>query len=467
MRLVKSESVSWKGTVKNMELKMTEISQANYDAAVSDILTIQDAVRYLEKEAKTRTLRSKLEKFSRGKDLRNILVQGLLENDTRRKKDSVERRVRGWLSDGEKIRSIKKQDAIEVSFILGLSIEEADQLVSMISEEALHYRSPDEIVYIFALKQGMPYKEAMGLGERMKGILSKVKESEEVSEENFTPMMRSEIDALQSEEELADYLEHAVGRLGRYHNYAYREFMDRLKMLEEPLSEDMWTVGGSIDKERLTIRDILREYLFERNVLYAKERAGKKKGKGREKEEDNQLTEEEKIVFTKIQENVSASWPDESMLSKMKCRKADVTRKVLILLFLATDEGMDWSEEEWDWADSSGDRTTLSFERAEKGETAGYIYEDMDMCLTRDDVFEDLYVRLNYMLSLCGFAPLDPRSPFDWLILYCICVEDMLEMDVRMRGIFKEMFGERKEVKKEVSVGGNQNQVHDYADDIL
>lgn len=434
--MIKGESASWKGMVKSMELKMTEISQANYDAAISDILTIQDAVRYLEKEAKTRTLRSKLEKFSRGRDLRSILVQGLLENDSKRKKDSVERRVRGWLSDGEKIRSLKKQDAIEVSFILGLSIEEADQFVAMVSEEALHYRSPDEIVYIFALKQGMSYIEAAGLNGRMKEILSRVEESEDASEENFTPMIRSEITALQTEEELADYLEHAVGRLGRYHNYAYREFMDRLKMLEEPLCEDTWTVGGDIEKERLTIRDILREYLFERNVLYAKERAGKKKGK----EEGNKPTEEEKLVFTKIQENVSASWPDESMLSKMKYRKADVTRKVLILLFLATDEGMDWSDAWLDGADSCDSGASLSFERKEKDETAEYIYEDLDMGMSREDVFEDLYVRLNYMLSLCGFAPLDPRSPFDWLILYCICVDDMFEVDVRMRGIFKEMF---------------------------
>lgn len=419
---------------------MTTISQTNYDAAVSDILTIQDAVRYLEKEAKTRTLGSKLKKFSHGKDLRNILVQGLLENDPKRKKDAVERRVRGWLSDGGNIRSIKKQDAIEVSFILGLSIEEADQFVSMISEEALHYRNPDEIVYIFALKQGMSYKEAAGLNERMKGILLRVKESKDVSEENFTPVIRSEVAALQTEEELADYLEHAVGRLGRYHNYAYQEFMDRLKMLEEPLSENTWADGGGLKEERLTIREVLREYLFEKNVLYAKERerAGKKKGSG--------LAEEDKLVFTKIQESVSASWPNETMLSKMKSRKADVTRKVLILLFLATDEGMDWSEAGWDWADSdsTGGRTVPADKNVGKGEAADYIYEDMDMCMTRDDVFEDLYIRINYMLSLCGFAPLDPRSPFDWLILYCICVEDILEVDIRMRGIFKEMFGERE-----------------------
>ena len=74
-----------------------------------------------------------------------------------------------------------------------------------------------------------------------------------------------------------------------------------------------------------------------------------------------------------------------------------------------------------------------------------YWYEDMDDAMIRDEAFEDLYIRLNDMLLLCGFAPLDPRSPFDWLILYCICVEDMFDVDIRMRGVFKEMFGERTE----------------------
>ena len=68
---------------------------------------------------------------------------------------------------------------------------------------------------------------------------------------------------------------------------------------------------------------------------------------------------------------------------------------------------------------------------------------------TRDEVFQDLYQRLNDMLNLCGFSALDPRVPFDLLILYCICVPDMFDVDARMRAMFKTMFGERMEQESE------------------
>lgn len=427
-----------------MESEMTMISKEFFNSARSNLFTIQDAVQYLEKEAKMRTLREKLEKFSHGQDLRKTLVQGLLENDPNRKKDAVERRVRGWLGNNSSIHSIKKQDAIEVCFILELSMEEADQFVAMVSEEALHYRNPDEIVYIFALQHGLSYKEAAELNEQMMKKISIVKDGKEPAEDSFTPVIRREIDALQSKEELADYLEHAAGRLGRYHNHAYQEFMDRLRLLENPPSENLLTKEDHKEKH-FTMRDILREYLFEKNILYAKEkeRLGKKK--------DRDLSAEERLVFTKVQESVSASWPDETTLSKMKSRKTDVTRKVLILLFLATDQGRDWSElPEYYWTEENKEKDdaepqNITDHGMDDETIPEYWYEDMDDAMTRDEAFEDLYIRLNDMLLLCGFAPLDPRSPFDWLILYCICVEDMFDVDIRMRGVFKEMFGERTE----------------------
>ncbi|MBS6645025.1 MAG: hypothetical protein KH366_15725 [Clostridiaceae bacterium] len=416
-----------------MQLEKTSISKSFYDNAAASLLTIRDAVAYLEKEVKTRTLREKLEKFGDGRDLQKVLVEGLLENDPARKKDSVERRVRGWLSNGND-RSIDKQAAIEVCFILKLSIGEADQLVTMVSEEALHYRNPDEIVYIFALQHGMTYPEAVRLNDQMKETLSKIKDSSELSENSFTPIIRSEVSAIQTKEELADYLEDSVGRLGRYHNNAYQEFMSRLELLESPRMDEAELRGGGFDDEHLTMRDILREYLFEKNVIYAMERAGKRTEKKKGRDREQELTEE-KLVFTKVQENISKSWPDESTLSKMKSRKIDVTRRVLILLFIATDQGKDWGRE------------TGELEKAYKDEVGHdyYVYDDWDDELTEDEVFEDIYTRLNDMLSLCGFATLDPRSPFDWLILYCICVDDIFDIDIRMRGIFKEMFGERME----------------------
>ena len=94
----------------------------------------------------------------------------------------------------------------------------------------------------------------------------------------------------------------------------------------------------------------------------------------------------------------------------MKKRTEDVTRKTLILLFLATDPGLGW--------------------------------EDDDYEPDTEEMFQDLYSRLNDMLVLCGFSPLDPRSPFDWIILYSICVPDMAQTDIRLRTIFRKMFGE-------------------------
>ena len=89
-----------------MDNKMTEISQAMYDEATSELLTVQDAVEYLEKEGKMRTLREKLEKYSYGRDLQSVLTEGLMVNHPKLSRDSVRKRVNGWLtSDSRSLES--------------------------------------------------------------------------------------------------------------------------------------------------------------------------------------------------------------------------------------------------------------------------------------------------------------------------------------------------------------------------
>ncbi len=399
-----------------MENRMTAVSEHMYNQAVSCALTVSEAVDFLKREAKMRTLREKLEKFSHGQELRPILVQGLMRNHPDAKRDAVERRVRGWLNNPEN-RTLRQSDAIELCFILGLSVEEADAFAALISEEGLHWRDPDEIVYIYSLKQGMDYAEAKKLNDEMRESLSGVTESRTPAEDSFTPIIRAEVASIATREGLIDYLTGAVSRLGRYHNNAYKLFMEMMDALEHPALYETEESAGLFEREKLTIRDVLREYLFEENVLYAKGLV-----RGSRKKEDSP-SEEGKLVFTVIQEEVSRCWPDESTISKMKSRKTDVTRKVLILLFLATDSGPVDEED-----------------------------EDTESALSKEERFERLYQSLNNMLLLCGFKPIDPRSPFDWLILYCICTGDMFDVDSRMRDIFKEMFGERPE-KQEQKAG--------------
>ena len=388
-----------------MDKGMTFLTQKAYIEAVSDIKTVSEAVEFLEKEAKVRTVREKIESFSRGQDINTVLVKGLMKHDPDRKKESVKRLVRGWLNNPAK-QTLKKKDAIEISFILGLSVEEADEFVASVAEEGLHWRNPEEIVYIFALKQGMDYLQAQELNKEMSEILSGVEESKILTEDSFTPVIRSQVTGLHTKEELADYLKEAVPRLGRCHNNAYKLFMEMMDTLQNPRIDEKIISSEVFKPETLTIREILKEYLFQDNVKFAKDKAREDK--------ESMLSQEDKFVLSLIQKNISDNWPDETRLSNMKSRKEDVTRKVLILLFLATDEEV-----------SSEDSDDLQYE------------------FSKDEAFKDLYQRLNDMLTECGFRTLDPRAPFDWLIIYCICAGDIFDITVRMKAVFREMFGEK------------------------
>ena len=96
-------------------------------------------------------------------------------------------------------------------------------------------------------------------------------------------------------------------------------------------------------------------------------------------------------------QGILAGWPDEITLSRMKTGKTDVNRKTMMLLFLATDGGEEiseeWEEDE-DWEDEEEDDPEADFRSS--------------------------YMRMNQMLSSCGYCMLDPRNPFDWVVLYCM-----------------------------------------------
>ena len=94
----------------------------------------------------------------------------------------------------------------------------------------------------------------------------------------------------------------------------------------------------------------------------------------------------------------------------MKNRLTDVSRKVLILLFVAVD----------------------GYEDTE--------YDDFEEEMSNEEQFEDMYQRLNNMLNSCGFAPLDSRIPFDWMILFCICSGKKDFIDARIERFLKEVF---------------------------
>ncbi|MBR3928120.1 MAG: hypothetical protein IKJ65_03865 [Clostridia bacterium] len=359
---------------------MTEMSRMMFIRA-KDPMNIQDAVSLLEEGAKFRSFRDKLDAFSYGRDLRPLLTNGLLANHPEAKFDAVDKKVRNWLNG--RTQSVSKQDAFELAFIMKLSLEDADRFISMVTEEGIHWRDVKELVFGYALSKGMSFPEAESLYERMPKETGKESENAGAS----TSLIKDDVLSIADESALIAYAEKAINELGKFHNTAYNLFMEYMEMLE-----NAGIVDGLIEEKSMSVRDVLDSYLYRQTVP-----AGAK-GK--------------KDAMTDAQKFIRADWPDETTLSRMKSRQTDVTRKVLILLFLATNGGD--AEEDYDFDD--------------------------DEDLTRDEIFADAVSRLNLMLSSSGFMKLDPRNRFDWMVMYSMCVEDIFDVDERFSSFLSELY---------------------------
>lgn len=354
---------------------MTEISSRAFEAAIIPNMTAQEAADLLMHSIQIRTFADILRSHAQGGDPKQTLVKGLCANDPQRIRASVEKKVRDWLSG--RYQPTAREDLLELCFIMELSLEEADEFLAEAGESGLHWRDPRELVYAFALRRRMNYLEAQDLLRR---VLPQEIDLEGSGEsESFTPLIHKEADAIQTEEELRQYLTQAADRLGTLHNSAYRQFVELMAVLEKPQSY----VG---EEKRYTSREIVEQYLD-------KHLPSKRGGKA--------MSEKLKSILV--------GWPDEVTISRMKNRKADVSRKILILLFLATDGG-EPEEESWEECDAYEE------ENEEENEA------ELD--------FRSSYMRMNQMLAGCGYRMLDPRNPFDWIALYCMRVqEDQESMD--------------------------------------
>ncbi|HIU34302.1 MAG TPA: hypothetical protein IAB02_07045 [Candidatus Pullichristensenella excrementigallinarum] len=354
---------------------MTEISSRAFEAATIPNMTAQEAADLLMHAVQIRTFADILRSHAQGMEPKQALVKGLCANDPQRNRASVEKKVRDWLSG--RYQPTAREDLLELCFIMELSLDEADEFLAEAGESGLHWRDPRELVYAFALRRRMNYLEAQDLLRR---VLPQEIDLEGSGEsESFTPLIHKEADAIQTEEELRQYLTQAADRLGTLHNSAYRQFLELMSVLEKPQSY----VG---EEKRYTSREIVEQYLD-------KHLPSKRGGKA--------MSEKLKSILV--------GWPDEVTISRMKNRKADVSRKILILLFLATDGG-EPEEESWEECDAYE-------EEIEEEDEA-----ELD--------FRSSYMRMNQMLAGCGYRMLDPRNPFDWIALYCMRVqEDRESMD--------------------------------------
>ncbi len=370
---------------------MTELM---FRDATEGYLTLEEAKRKLHASAYLRTAAETLAKYC-GVDpadpalLRKTVADLLAESDPGSKRDSVDRKVRSWIND--KIPFISRKSALQLAFALKLPVKDAEEMLQRLCSEGFHWRDPEDIVWLFALDRGMSYAGACALSARM-APLYKLPEGAPADRDTLTEMVRGEVVRLRTEEELAAFLKENAPRLGALHNTAYQLFTEFMELLKSPEMDDL--LPG---EEKMTAGEIVTTYLYNNLIPRAKKEKGGKRA-------------DEGLLKDAIQRDVQQNWPDEFVLARMASRETDVTRKVLILLFLACDGG----------------------------ETAYGEYSDEDP----EDLFQDTYARLSSMLADCGFPPLDSRTPFDWMVLYCMVADDLTSIDENiprfLAGLFQD-----------------------------
>lgn len=437
-------------TYSNLTENTQNLTKIMYETAVSKRLTLPEAVQQLRDYAHVRTVGETLGRAAEkalhvstadGKALKKALVDAILETNPEETRNTVSVRVSSWLNSGR--RTMEKSSALELCFALRLSLEESNLLLYRLCEEGFHWRDPEELVLLYALAQGQSYADGVKLRNRLirKGFLSWSGAETEVEkmptrlpssqdlDMPYTEYLYSEYTKVNSEDELEAFLRGHQHELSRLHNTAYNLFLSLLDLLRSPNGEDIpkkkrikETVKNSMDgyaqeetKERqMNTQEIMDSYFHEQCIPRAR--------RGAEGSAAREAT-----LVSALQKEIRQNWPDEKTISRMRNRyfdkkrgqRVDVTRKVLILLFLATDGG-----------NSLFGNYRTGFSR--KGRQ-----------LTREELlekeFRDRYERMNFMLTECGFAPLDARASFDWMVLYCMC-SDTLKIDSQMEEFLKGVF---------------------------
>lgn len=377
-----------------------EFTRLMYDIATSQSLTLAQAVEQLKRDAHPRTIGETLARYAHipadntGAVLDFFLERLLINSPSGTKRDTIRRKIQMWLNGD--IQSISKQGAIQLSFALGLSPEDAGQFLHRTCGEGFHWRDPEELVFLFALREKMTYPEALALRDDLaeKKLLSP-KNKDELY---LTGLVRQDAEHIASAGELEEYLRQSQEQLGSFHNTAFSLFREYLNILCAPEINDL------LDPDKkISVREVTAAYLHEALIPRFK-----KAVKG--------TTETQ--VLSALQRDIQQNWPDEVALSRMLHRKTDVTRKTLVLLFLATDGAVP----------CDGPHGEL---------------------LEEDEDFESRYARLNATLCDCGFAPLDSRSPFDWMIIYCMCIEEAMFIDSQIEAFLSAIFLQESSGPKE------------------
>lgn len=337
------------------------------------------AARYLQEGVRLRSFDEVLRDIYPGSDLQARLVSAILEAEPGANQENVSRTVRNWV--GGHTKPTKREDVFRIAFALGLSEGQANRLLGVCTDYGFHYRDGKDAVYAWFLRNGKSYNEARDFFDSLPAM-PRLDGLPERSCSHLTRDLQNAFLQVHSLQELRECCIANLENFGSLHLRAYEYFRRYLDKLIHPVPA--WT---GLEEPDYSMEAIMELY-FSMNMPLSRSRCG----------------------YSVVQRLIKTNWPNTTALKNIRNRKADVPRKLLLLLYVITENVIDGEYRETD--------------------------EDY---LSPRERLDDHWFAINAILSDCGMPPLDPRNATDWLVLYAVTATEE-SMSERMEKVIEHMF---------------------------
>ena len=346
-----------------MQKQMTVTSAAEYDRVLYGHMTPEMVVSYLQgNQLPPRTFSGVLRQMYPGSDLQMRLVDFFVSLMPEGNAQSVVKKIKNWLTD--KNLPANREELFRIAFALGFSEAQLDYLLSMCTDYGIQYRDGKDAVFAWFLRNGRSYQEAKTFFESLPAAPG-MNLIQDANHSHLTRELQGEFLLVQTMKELRQCYLKNLHSFGSMHLRAYYYFDKFLSLLIHPAPS--WI---DVAEPYYSLETVMRTYLSLQMPS----------GKKREN-------------YSLIQKLIKQNWPNATSLKNIRSQKEDVPRKLLLLLYIITED------------------TSV---------VQGQLAERLDGELTMQERIEEHWWTLNAMLGDCGMALLDPRNVNDWLILYAI-----------------------------------------------
>ena len=359
--------------------ELTLLSENEYERLSSGEMSPAMAAKYLQEGVRLRSFDEVLRGLYPGGDLQARLTEALLRAEPEANPENVGRSVRNWVSGHSK--PTRREDIFKIAFALELSEGQANRLLGICTDYGVHYRNGRDVVYAWFLRTGGAYCEARDFFTALPEM-PRLDSLPDNGSPHLTRELQSAFLQVHSKAELRECYIDNLGSFGALHLRAYEYFRRYLDKLVHPVPA--WT---GMEEPDYSMEAIMELY-FSMHMPSSRSRCG----------------------YSVVQRLIKNNWPNTTALKNIRSRKLDVPRKLLLLLYVITENVVDGEYRETD--------------------------EDY---LSPRERLDDHWFALNAIRADCGMPPLDPRNATDWLVLYAVTATDE-SMSERMERVIEHMF---------------------------